>query len=121
MSSGSWRANMPGLHSQSNAYEVNPCRPFTRKIDRTDQSRNWKHGIPKQTFQHEIKWDSMCAPACLPLSNEYLPSEWQLNTQYELSTHEVDVDVSFLLRPGLVQDLPMAVLREMASQRLSRE
>ncbi len=122
ISSGSWRAHIiQPTQKREAAFSVNPCRPFDPKVDRTDQSRSWRHGIPRATFQHQVKWDSLCAPACLPLTNEFLPSEWELSVQYELSTHEVDVDTSFLLRPASPQELPVAVLREMASQRLSRE
>lgn len=102
--------------------EINPCRPMERKVDKTGQAQRWRNALPRPTFQQDVKWDSLCAPACLPLTNGLIPGEEDLISNYREQVYVFDChanQLSFLIRPD-VRDLPIAVMREMASQRLSQ-
>jgi hypothetical protein len=74
---------------------------------------------------HLMKWTSLCAPACLPLTTDYLPTPREISDFYEVNSYEIACfgdQVSFLIRPDVASgNLALAVMREMASQRLSRK
>lgn len=119
-------ASFPGDNSFSRrqlaAREVNPCRPTDRKVDKMGQAKRWQHAIPRPAFQQDVKWDSLCAPACLPLTNGLIPTDEELVSKFNEQLYVFDCQanqLSFLLRADVV-DLPIAVMREMASQRLTQ-
>lgn len=119
-------ASFPGDNSltrrQLASKEVNPCRPTDRKVDKMGQAKRWQHAIPRPTFQQDVKWDSLCAPACLPLTNGLIPTDEELVSKFNEQLYVFDCQanqLSFLLRSD-VSDLPIAVMREMASQRLTQ-
>lgn len=103
---------------------LNPTRPLT--ISRTNSvlARCWQHVFHRPTFINEIKWASMCAPACLPLTTEYYISEEDLLRDYVDYTFDVyiteAVHGSFLLRRDLKgePDWARLVMREMIAARL---
>ena len=121
-------SSFPYGNSYKRSYmsSINPCRPRTRSIEKASKARRWQHALPRPTFTQDVKWDSLCAPACLPLTSDMVPKDEELKSQYHEQLYHFDCQanqLSFLLRPpgsGKQWDLPIEVLREMASQRLSQ-
>ena len=121
-------SSFPYGNSYKRSYmsSINPCRPRTRSIEKASKARRWQHALPRPTFTQDVKWDSLCAPACLPLTSDMVPKDEELKSQYHAQLYHFDCQanqLSFLLRPptsGKQWDLPIEVLREMASQRLSQ-
>ena len=90
-------------------------------------ARRWQHNFAQPTFQYDIKWKSMCSPACLPLTTEYFPTKTELDTNYQVYSYDVlvgpETRSSFLLRkvPGMSdEDWPLLVMRQMAALRLAQ-
>lgn len=114
-------------YKRSYMSSINPCRPGNLHIEKASKARRWQHALPRPTFTQNVKWDSICAPACLPLTTDIIPKEDELKSQFHEQVYVFDCQanqLSFLLRPpssGKHWDLPIEVLREMASQRLSRK
>jgi len=106
---------------------LNPCNPKENIDTSFGEGRRWQHVRPKATndSQHLVKWASLCAPACLPLTTDFMPTPSEIQEFYEFHPYSIACypnQVSFLVRPDAAQvNLPLAVMREMASQRLSRE
>jgi hypothetical protein len=105
-------------------WRINPCQPRDNNVSKNGRHRRWQFSVPRPTFTQDVKWDSIIAPCCLPLTTDLIPLEEELRTQYREQLYHFACDanqLSFLLRADEVSDLPIAVMREMASQRLSRE
>lgn len=104
---------------------VNPCNPDEDDITHAHKQR-WQHVRPRFTMdrQKSVKWRSLCAPAILPLTTDFMPTPEEIATFYEAHSYDIACfpdQVSFLIRPDAAQvNLPLAVMREMASQRLSQ-
>lgn len=105
-------------------WRINPCQPRDNNVSKNGRHRRWQFSVPRPTFTQDVKWDSIIAPCCLPLTTDLIPLEEELRTQYREQLYHFACDanqLSFLLRSDELKDLPIAVMREMASQRLSRE
>ncbi|KAJ1308651.1 hypothetical protein OPQ81_004345 [Rhizoctonia solani] len=82
---------------------TNPCRPGSALPEnQTNLARRWQHLFPRPTFRHQIKWRSICTPACLPLSVDYLPPQREVNAtwrdyDYIVMLNSEDIRSSFLL------------------------
>ena len=106
---------------------VNPCNPKVNDDSMFGEGRRWQHLRPKpaKESQHLVKWTALTAPACLPLTTDFMPTTQEIQDFYELNSYDIACypdQVSFLVRPDAANtNLPLAVMREMASQRLSRE
>ncbi|KAI5450651.1 vacuolar membrane-associated protein iml1 [Naganishia albida] len=104
-------------------WRINPCQPRDNNVSKNGRHRRWQFSVPRPTFTQDVKWDSIIAPCCLPLTTDLIPLEEELRTQYREQLYHFACDanqLSFLLRADEVSDLPIAVMREMASQRLSQ-
>jgi hypothetical protein len=106
---------------------VNPCNPSNSPESSLLEGRRWQHVSPHASNDSQalMKWTSLIAPACLPLTTDYLPTPQEIQEFYQVNFHEIvcfQDQVSFLIRPDAAQsNLALAVMREMASQRLGRE
>jgi hypothetical protein len=114
------------LGQASRHVTVNPCNPKENIDASLSEGRRWQHVRPKASkdTQHLVKWTSLSAPACLPLTTDYLPTPVEIKDFYVVNSYELAIlgDPCFLIRPEEAQgNLAMAVMREMASQRLARE
>ncbi|EPS98964.1 hypothetical protein FOMPIDRAFT_1050964 [Fomitopsis schrenkii] len=112
---------------------TNPSKP-TASIPYTLSSlaRRWQHLFPQALSKHEIKWEAMIIPGCLPLTTEFFPSMSELETTYDVHPYEFVVDPSemqsFLVRPpsavGNADDVRRAwaltVMRGMVAVRLAQ-
>ena len=105
---------------------VNPCNPKVNDFDGIGEGRRWQHIRPRSTKdnQHLVKWTSLCAPACLPLTTDYLPTTEEVAEFYSVNNYEiacVGEGSSFLVRNDTAKgSFVLATMREMASQRLAR-
>ncbi|WVW80120.1 hypothetical protein I302_102095 [Kwoniella bestiolae CBS 10118] len=122
----SWRNRNNALVQSSRHFTVNPCKPSAETIDRIRDAggRRWRFVLPKQAQQHIVQWPSLLAPACLPLTTDFLPTQKQSDELYNTGTYTVQCyleDGAFLIRSDAAQEnLPLAMMREMVSQRLSQ-
>ncbi|KAG8690626.1 vacuolar membrane-associated protein iml1, partial [Ceratobasidium sp. 423] len=109
---------------------MNPCRPGSALPEnQTNLARRWQHLFPRPTFQHQIKWRSICTPACLPLGVDYLPPQREVNAtwrdyDYIVMLNSEDIRSSFLLGAddeNMDQDeQALLVMRGMAALRLTQ-
>lgn len=117
-------AVVPRVPRISPFHIMNPTRPITLSRTNSVLARCWQHAFHRPTFTSEIKWTSMCAPACLPLTTEHYTSEADLLRDYVDYTFDVyiteAVHGSFLLRrdPKGETDWARLVMREMIAARL---
>ncbi|WWC87875.1 uncharacterized protein L201_002773 [Kwoniella dendrophila CBS 6074] len=122
----SWRNRNNALVQSTRHFTVNPCKPSAETIDRVRDAggRRWRFVLPKQAQQHIVQWPSLLAPACLPLTTDFLPTQKQTDELYNTGTYTVQCyleDGAFLIRNDSAQEnLPLAMMREMVSQRLSQ-
>ena len=122
----SW-AKAANLSRGNSHIAVNPCNPRENLDAALTDSRRWQHLRPKsgRDSHHHVKWTSLTAPACLPLTTDFMPTPADIQEFYELHSYDIACypdQVSFLVRADAAHvNLPLAVMREMASQRLSRE
>nr|XP_031862950.1 uncharacterized protein CI109_001425 [Kwoniella shandongensis]KAA5530022.1 hypothetical protein CI109_001425 [Kwoniella shandongensis] len=122
----SWRNRNNAMMQSSRHFTVNPCKPSAETIDRIRDAggRRWRFVIPKQTQQHIVQWPSLVATACLPLTTDFLPTQKQIDELYTTGTYTVQCyleDGAFLIRNDAAEsNLPLAMMREMVSQRLSQ-
>ncbi|QRW01824.1 vacuolar membrane-associated protein IML1 [Ceratobasidium sp. AG-Ba] len=108
---------------------TNPCRPSSALPEnQITLARRWQHLFPRPSFAHQIKWRSICTPACLPLSVNYIPPQREVNTtwrdyDYIVMLNSEDVRSSFLLGADEQMDQneqALLVMRGMASLRLTQ-
>lgn len=123
----SWKKKAGAALTRADKHTVvNPCHPSGNTIDTTGHGRRWQHSRPKAEGNntHLVKWKSLTAPACLPLTTHFIPSAADLKEHFTENAYDIACfpgEISFLLKPEAAHDnLPLAVMREMASQRLSR-
>jgi hypothetical protein len=115
------------INNQSRHVHVNPCKPKLNSEGITGDGRRWQHirPTPAKDNKQLIKWSSLCAPACLPLTTDYMPTSQDIINYYEANSYDIACfpdQISFLITGYAArQNLPLAVMREMASQRLARE
>lgn len=107
---------------------INPSRPMSiLSQSQSSLARRWQHIFPHPTLQYQIKWKSMCTPACLPLTTEYYPSKTELEKAYQVYSYDVlvtpDVHGSFMLKRTTnwdeEEEWPLLVMRQMAALRLA--
>jgi hypothetical protein len=103
---------------------VNPSNPQkSLKGSNTSQLIRWQHLFPRRLNQHVVKWRSMTTPACLPLTTIYLPTEYDLQKQWQEYPYQISISSdtsSFLVKRASSTHPALAVLREMTSQRLAQ-
>ncbi|WVQ79131.1 hypothetical protein IAT38_001226 [Cryptococcus sp. DSM 104549] len=124
----SWgaREKANALVQSSRHFTINPCKPSAETIDRVRDAggRRWRFVLPKQQQQHIVQWPSLLAPACLPLTTDFMPNQDESDKLYNTGTYTVQCyleDGAFLIRGDAAEsDLPLAMMREMVSQRLSQ-
>jgi hypothetical protein len=94
-------------------------------------ARRWEHLFPTPTYETQIKWKTLCAPGCLPLTVEHLPTEEELAKEFRVHSYETtigsEMNESFLVKqPAVVRGQPpeeawaMAIMRVMVALRLAQ-
>lgn len=122
------RRPMPVIEAVA-APAINPSRPLSLlSQSQSSLARRWQHIFITPTLQQNIKWKSMCTPACMPLTTEYYPSKTELEKAYQVYSYDVlvtpEVHASFMLKRTLgktdeEEDWPLLVMRQMAALRLA--
>lgn len=113
--------------NRSRHVTVNPCNPKLNGDVLTGDGRRWQYVRPKpsKANQHLVKWIAFCAPASLPLTTDFMPTPQEMHHFYEANSYDIACfsdQVSFLVRQDAANpNLPLAVMKEMASQRLARK
>ncbi|KAG6334521.1 hypothetical protein ID866_4574 [Astraeus odoratus] len=125
--------NAPLSSSLSSSSRTNPSRPQSVvSYAQSSLASRWQHIFPIPVYKHEIKWDSMVTPSCLPLTVEHFPSNIELESSYDVFSYDFVVDPmemrSFLVKPpsvhGTTDDVRRAwalvVMRGMVAVRLAQ-
>ncbi|KAK0563054.1 vacuolar membrane-associated protein iml1 [Tilletia horrida] len=102
---------------------VNPSNPHKNRATFSSQLGRWQHLFPTRTNRHTVKWLSMTSPACLPLTTLYLPLEADLAAHWKESPYTITASTdahSILTKRNATTAPAVAIVREMASQRLAQ-
>ncbi|CAD6888971.1 unnamed protein product [Tilletia laevis] len=102
---------------------VNPSNPHKNRATFSSQLGRWQHLFPTRTNRHTVKWLSMTSPACLPLTTLYLPLEADLAAHWKESPYTITAStdaMSILTKRNATTAPAVAIVREMASQRLAQ-
>ena len=70
--------------AQRKQEHLNPCNPVTLAAGSDSPSRRWAHVFPRSRAKTAVKWVSMAAPACLPLTTDFHPLASDLSLYYEV-------------------------------------
>lgn len=123
-----------GERLERKSVQPNPSKRLTVvPYAQASLARRWQHIFPRPVFQHTMKWRSMAAPACLPLTVQFLPAAAELELDFKINDYSFIVNPpdmkSFLVRElqGPLRDnedtrnaCALAVLRGMAALRLAQ-
>ncbi|KAL9940789.1 hypothetical protein V8E36_000277 [Tilletia maclaganii] len=102
---------------------VNPSNPHKNRATFSSQLGRWQHLFPTRTNRHTVKWLSMTSPACLPLTTLYLPVQADLVAHWKESPYTITAStdsMSILTKRSATTAPAVAIVREMASQRLAQ-
>lgn len=131
----SFPAAHPGVSvsSSSPGSSTNPTRTRSHvSYTQSSLARRWQHMLPQKLHKHDIKWDALVTPPCLPLTVEYFPTQAELDYAYEVFSYDFVVDPSemrsFFVEPPDVKGnadevrraWALAVMRGMAGVRLAQ-
>ena len=121
------------LSSSSPGSSTNPTRTRSHvSYTQSSLARRWQHMLPQKLHKHDIKWDALVTPSCLPLTVEYFPTQAELDYSYEVFSYDFVVDPSemrsFFVEPPDVKGnadevrraWALAVMRGMAAVRLAQ-
>ncbi|RUS26722.1 hypothetical protein BC938DRAFT_484206 [Jimgerdemannia flammicorona] len=117
-------------HTTKQATTINPSNPSKNVYPFTSHLRRWQHALPtpspSETPTSEtpiVHWQSMCTPACLPLTTDYFPSDEELTEFYTQFAYAVSVsdDVNLYQAGDLSDQKNMEnLITELMSQRLAQ-
>lgn len=122
----------PGT-SSSPGVIVNPSQPHSSILrSQSSLAKRWQHMFPQVLTKYEIKWAPITVPMCLPLTVEYLPTNAELESLYDVFSYDFVVDPgemkSFLVKPPMAKGnleewrraWALVVMRGMAAVRLAQ-
>jgi hypothetical protein len=101
---------------------VNPFYPPKNSVFANSQILRWEHVYPRLQSpignEADVKWVSLCTPACLPLTTEYFPNPQELTQLYQEYTYTVSPNDEGLSQheSQKIEDL----ISELIFQRLSQ-
>jgi DEP domain-containing protein 5 len=97
---------------------LNPSNPSANDAIGSSQYRRWQHVFPRPVHTKTMKWKSLCSPASVPLTTEYFPTKYQLDTEYQQKPYNISQNVEDELNedPKAREDF----LRELIGLRLSQ-
>ena len=103
----------------STSSRTNPSRPQSAvSYAQSSLASRWQHVFPAPVYKHEVKWESMVTPACLPLTVEHFPSNAELESSYDVFSYDFVVDPtemrSFMVKPPSVHGTADEVRRAWA-------
>ncbi|TAQ86963.1 hypothetical protein B7494_g4723 [Chlorociboria aeruginascens] len=68
---------------------LNPSNPTANELTGPNQYRRWQHVFPRPVLVKTMKWKSLCCPASVPLTTEYFPTKYQLDTEYQQKPYNI--------------------------------
>jgi hypothetical protein len=68
---------------------LNPSNSAANDTLGPSQYRRWQHVFPRPVFTKTMKWKSLCSPASVPLTTEYFPTKYQLDTEYQQKPYNI--------------------------------
>lgn len=94
-------------------------------------AKRWEHLFNTPTLESQIKWKSMIAPGCLPLTTSYFPTKEELEKAYRTHSYETtlgtEMSESFLVKrpehdgPIIPEEKwGLAIMRVMVALRLAQ-
>ncbi|RMZ75654.1 hypothetical protein DV737_g5172, partial [Chaetothyriales sp. CBS 132003] len=97
---------------------VNASNPLKYNPNKEAYFGRWQHLYPRKPRSAQVKWRSLCTPACVPLTTEDFPSEEALEDEYEHWSYIISVSSSSELteKAGYRDEL----YRELLSLRFAR-
>lgn len=97
---------------------LNPSNPSANDVIGPSQYRRWQHVFPRPLRTRSMKWKSLCSPASVPLTTEYFPTKYQLDTEYQQKPYNIAQNAEDELNevPKAREDF----LRELIGLRLSQ-
>ncbi|KZT50534.1 hypothetical protein CALCODRAFT_183186 [Calocera cornea HHB12733] len=110
---------------------LNPSNPKPEQLaESAQEARRWKYSFAQPTFEHQMKWRSLCSPACLPLTIDVYPRQDELDNDFRTYHHTIlvpDANSEFIRPPkykkeGYTPETYQAeqLLRAIASFRLAQ-
>ncbi|EJU01540.1 hypothetical protein DACRYDRAFT_80132 [Dacryopinax primogenitus] len=110
---------------------LNPSNPKPEQLaESAQEARRWKYSFAQPTFEHQMKWQSLCMPACLPLTVDVYPRQDELDNDFRTYHHTIlvpDANSQFIRPPkykkeGYTPETYQAeqLLRAIASFRLAQ-
>lgn len=98
---------------------IDPCQPSGVVVGMSGHLRRWHHVFPQMHRKKKqlVKWNSLCTPACLPLTTDYFPTADELSESFQEYTYTVSLN-----EESFSDNLPLMrtdqLLMELVSQRL---
>lgn len=68
---------------------LNPSNPSESDATGPSQYKRWQHVFPRPILTKTMKWKSLCCPASVPLTTEFFPTKYQLDTEYQQKPYNV--------------------------------
>jgi len=72
---------------------LNPSNPSVNDLIGPSQYRRWQHVFPRPILTQTMKWKSLCSPASVPLTTEYFPTKYQLDTEYHQKPYNISQNI----------------------------
>ncbi|KZO99195.1 hypothetical protein CALVIDRAFT_495430 [Calocera viscosa TUFC12733] len=87
---------------------LNPSNPKPEQLaESAQEARRWKYSFAQPTFEHQMKWRSLCSPACLPLTVDVYPRQDELDNDFQTYHHTIlvpDANSQFIRPPKYKKD-----------------
>ena len=97
---------------------LNPSNPSANDVIGPSQYRRWQHVFPRPILTKTMKWKSLCSPASVPLTTEYFPNKYQLDSEYQQKPYNISQNAEDELNE--VPKTREEFLRELIGLRLSQ-
>jgi hypothetical protein len=97
---------------------LNPSNPSATDVVGPSQYKRWQHVFPRPIHTKAMKWKSLCSPASVPLTTEYFPTKYQLDSEYQQKPYNISQNAEDELNE--VPKTREEFLRELIGLRLSQ-
>lgn len=85
---------------------LNPCNPGKTMMTAPSRLGRWQHVFPRPLRTAQMKWNSLCSPAVVPLTTEEFPSIEQWVDEYSEIRYQVNLsDDAGLDSQGVISEM----------------
>jgi hypothetical protein len=121
----SFKVSPKSVQSKSSDQQIllNPFTSIRTNSSSSTPSGRWRHIYTNSEGQDSTKWQSLCAPACLPLTTDYYPTPDELAENYQEYTYTLspnDEDSPYSSATNDPLQSASNLLKELISQRLAQ-